>query len=124
MSFDFDINNPNSGHGHVRPRPDGMRTKCGGPDGWCTACKMEKQIMTNATATIELNAATRLYASSLHGDDAEAAKPEHEIDTADAPPKIDTNVEEVQDPDEDTGAGPNLYSAPTITAAQRLAAGA
>jgi hypothetical protein len=32
--------NPNSGHGHVRPRPDGFRARCGGP-GICGQCSRE-----------------------------------------------------------------------------------
>jgi len=31
---------PNSGHGHVRPRPDGVRTRCGGV-GICNECSKE-----------------------------------------------------------------------------------
>ena len=29
--------NPNSGHGHVYPRPDGQRARCGGPR-MCSVC--------------------------------------------------------------------------------------
>ena len=29
--------NPNTGHGHVHPRPDGLRVRCGGP-AVCTYC--------------------------------------------------------------------------------------
>ena len=29
--------NPNVGHGHVFPRPDGMKTRCGGP-ALCSEC--------------------------------------------------------------------------------------
>lgn len=28
------------GHGHVKPRPDGMRARCGGPR-ICSACALE-----------------------------------------------------------------------------------
>jgi hypothetical protein len=30
----------NSGHGHVRPRPDGVKARCGGP-GICPECSKE-----------------------------------------------------------------------------------
>jgi hypothetical protein len=30
----------NVGHGHVRPRPDGMKARCGGP-GICSQCSRE-----------------------------------------------------------------------------------
>jgi hypothetical protein len=33
--------NLNTGHGHVRPRPDGVRARCGGP-GMCPVCSTEK----------------------------------------------------------------------------------
>lgn len=32
--------NENTGHGHVRPRPDGIRARCGGP-GLCRECSQE-----------------------------------------------------------------------------------
>lgn len=32
--------NPNSGHGHVYPRPDGVRARCGGP-GICPVCSID-----------------------------------------------------------------------------------
>jgi hypothetical protein len=32
--------NQNTGHGHVRPRPDGVRARCGGP-GMCAECSRE-----------------------------------------------------------------------------------
>ena len=31
---------PNSGHGHVRARPDGVKARCGGP-AICPACRQE-----------------------------------------------------------------------------------
>lgn len=31
----------NTGHGHVRPRPDGVRARCGGP-GVCQECSKER----------------------------------------------------------------------------------
>lgn len=31
---------PNTGHGHVRPRPDGARARCGGP-AICSVCAKE-----------------------------------------------------------------------------------
>lgn len=30
----------NTGHGHVRPRPDGIKMRCGGPK-ICTVCALE-----------------------------------------------------------------------------------
>jgi hypothetical protein len=35
--------NPNTGHGHVRVRPDGVKARCGGP-GFCSACNRELAI--------------------------------------------------------------------------------
>lgn len=32
--------NPNSGHGHVFPRPDGIRMRCGGPS-LCMSCRRD-----------------------------------------------------------------------------------
>lgn len=32
--------NPNTGHGHVYPRPDGVRARCGGP-ALCSICGAE-----------------------------------------------------------------------------------
>lgn len=37
--------NKNTGHGHVRPRPDGVRARCGGP-GVCKECSREKAAMS------------------------------------------------------------------------------
>ncbi len=34
----------NTGHGHVRPRPDGMRARCGGP-AICPVCAREQEQM-------------------------------------------------------------------------------
>lgn len=33
--------NANVGHGHVYPRPDGVRARCGGP-GLCAECSQEQ----------------------------------------------------------------------------------
>lgn len=33
----------NQGHGHVHPRPDGVRARCGGP-GLCAECAREKAL--------------------------------------------------------------------------------
>lgn len=35
------VRNPNTEHGHVRPRPDGVRARCGGP-GLCSECSREQ----------------------------------------------------------------------------------
>jgi hypothetical protein len=35
-------NSPNSGHGHVRPRPDGVKARCGGP-ALCRVCWNEQR---------------------------------------------------------------------------------
>lgn len=37
--------NKNTGHGHVRPRPDGRRARCGGP-GICAECSREKAALS------------------------------------------------------------------------------
>lgn len=34
--------NPNTGHGHVYPRPDGVRARCGGP-ALCSICGADYQ---------------------------------------------------------------------------------
>lgn len=34
------MSGPNNGHGHVRPRADGVRARCGGP-GICGQCSVE-----------------------------------------------------------------------------------
>jgi hypothetical protein len=34
----------NTGHGHVRPRPDGVRVRCGGP-GMCNECSIERAVV-------------------------------------------------------------------------------
>jgi hypothetical protein len=31
----------NTGHGHVQPRPDGVKARCGGP-GMCAECRRER----------------------------------------------------------------------------------
>jgi hypothetical protein len=33
---------PNEGHGHVYPRPDGVKARCGGP-GICAACALDAE---------------------------------------------------------------------------------
>jgi hypothetical protein len=42
---DYDPSNPNSGHGHVYPRPDKARARCGGPAlcGKCAADAARKE---------------------------------------------------------------------------------
>lgn len=37
----------NTGHGHVTPRADGVRTRCGGP-GLCTVCMREAAALAQA----------------------------------------------------------------------------
>lgn len=39
--------NPNSGHGHVFPRPDGVIARCGGPS-ICAECALDKVRADNA----------------------------------------------------------------------------
>jgi hypothetical protein len=34
------LHNQNTGHGHVRPRPDGVKARCGGPS-ICSGCARE-----------------------------------------------------------------------------------
>lgn len=54
------IKNANFGHGHVYPRPDGMKARCGGP-GICPECskeasyqfRKEKPTMNAAPVSIE-----------------------------------------------------------------------
>lgn len=46
--------NPNAGHGHVFPRPDGVKARCGGP-GLCAECSGDlahSQKIGKAVATI------------------------------------------------------------------------
>lgn len=35
-----EVEKANTGHGHVRPRPDGNKMRCGGPS-ICSVCKAE-----------------------------------------------------------------------------------
>jgi hypothetical protein len=42
---------PNTGHGHVRPRRDGVRARCGGP-GLCSECSREKALPEAATVPV------------------------------------------------------------------------
>lgn len=41
-------NPKNEGHGHVRPRPDGIRARCGGPM-ICSVCALEQAQLLGAT---------------------------------------------------------------------------
>lgn len=41
--------NENTGHGHVRPRPDGVKARCGGP-AICSVCRAEKGALENRPA--------------------------------------------------------------------------
>lgn len=42
--------NPNTGHGHVRPRPDGVRARCGGP-AMCRVCQQERAALDALQST-------------------------------------------------------------------------
>lgn len=44
IAGDFDLAVPNSGHGHLRPRPDGAKARCMGPPR-CTGCALELAAM-------------------------------------------------------------------------------
>lgn len=48
LEHTYDKSQQNTGHGHVRPRPDGVKARCGGP-GRCTLCSRE-QAAAAATA--------------------------------------------------------------------------
>lgn len=41
----------NSGHGHVWPRPDGSRARCGGP-GMCSVCSVDRIELDKARQTV------------------------------------------------------------------------
>lgn len=43
------------GHGHVTPRPDGAKARCGGP-AICATCRAEQAAASVATVTIEADA--------------------------------------------------------------------
>lgn len=50
----------NSGHGHVVPRPDGMRARCGGP-GLCKVCQHDRALLeSRVTQQPELSAPASL----------------------------------------------------------------
>jgi hypothetical protein len=42
---------PNTGHGHVRPRPDGIRARCGGPAMCCECAREQAQLAAQKQAT-------------------------------------------------------------------------
>lgn len=42
----------NRGHGHVNPRPDGVRARCGGP-GFCAECSHEQAMAIKGDADIK-----------------------------------------------------------------------
>lgn len=44
----------NLGHGHVKPRPDGMRARCGGP-GLCAECSREKAQLEREPKGLDLD---------------------------------------------------------------------
>lgn len=43
---------PNVGHGHVFPRPDGMKARCGGP-ALCSECAQDLALKERETADTE-----------------------------------------------------------------------
>jgi hypothetical protein len=45
-------NNPNSGHGHVRPRPDGVVARCGGP-AICAECRKEQEQLNELESALK-----------------------------------------------------------------------
>jgi hypothetical protein len=80
--------NPNTGHGHVRPRPDGVRARCGGP-GLCNECSQEKAALDNGGSVVATVAPTQ---ASLW-QPIEAAPPEvWEIAKAVAAPKLGAHI--------------------------------
>lgn len=63
----------NTGHGHVFPRPDGVRARCGGPS-LCTKCRADaaRKAAAEQSATDEV-AALRAFVGAF--DEWEAAQP-------------------------------------------------
>jgi hypothetical protein len=60
----------NTGHGHVWPRPDGMRVRCGGPTA-CSKCAIDKANYDAGPARNKLTVdqlwnALRAFACSTH----------------------------------------------------------
>lgn len=47
----LDLSNLNSGHGHVRPRPDGARARCGGPL-FCVVCQREEAVLRQMNSVL------------------------------------------------------------------------
>lgn len=62
------MENPlNTGHGHVRPRPDGIRARCGGPK-LCSECAHEERELAGLaqpTPTPELTTIARAMQSII-----------------------------------------------------------
>ena len=52
------------GHGHVKPRPDGMKVRCGGP-GICKECALELAQMQSITPSIPDIAAAAMPAPRM-----------------------------------------------------------
>ena len=48
------MRNENTGHGHVHPRPDGVRARCGGP-GICQECSLESFLVERDKALLSLD---------------------------------------------------------------------
>ena len=70
----------NTGHGHVRPRPDGVKARCGGP-AMCRACQQE---LAGMPASADERYLRRLLAARVamphtYMDDGEAQGQEHGI---------------------------------------------
>jgi hypothetical protein len=43
------MSTPSTSHGHVTPRPDGVKARCGGP-AWCTVCQREQAALTTGVS--------------------------------------------------------------------------
>jgi hypothetical protein len=58
-----------SGHGHVTPRPDGLKARCGGP-ALCADCQAEERTLgfssTNTSRTEEVRPVTNAAGSATN----------------------------------------------------------